>query len=249
MASGLRIQSKRDVRIVTGAVTLLCIIMSETAVGLLWIFGGPGAFGMENAFLFAGIVPILLAVPITYYMAGLSLNLSEAHRELKRLADTDPLTTLPNRRSFFGAAEAALKRAEIDRSPCTLLVIDADHFKDINDSYGHAVGDKALIAIAEVLRTNFRQSDLICRVGGEEFAVLLLGMDAHAAQPLAQRVVKAVNNSPLSEANAIIEYSVSCGMADTISSYHLPSLFKIADDAMYTAKDRGRNQVVWVQAA
>jgi diguanylate cyclase (GGDEF)-like protein len=194
-------------------------------------------------------VPILIAIPICAYMAGQSLDLYIAQQELRRLANTDPLTGLPNRRSFFHAAEILLAEAAAEKMPCALLVIDADHFKDINDSFGHAVGDRALVAIADALRAKFRQSDLICRVGGEEFAILLRDMEARSAHPMADRVVKSIANSPLVEENAIIEYSVSCGVADTSTTYHLSSLFKHADVAMYTAKDRGRNRVALMEVA
>lgn len=243
------IQTKRDVIVMTGLVTLLCIILAETSVGLLYYFGGATAFTLENAILFAGLVPFLIAIPISAYMAEQSLDLYIAQQELRRLANTDSLTGLPNRRSFFHVVETLLQEAAADQTPCTLLILDADHFKDINDSYGHAVGDRALVAIADVLRHKFRQSDLICRVGGEEFAILLHDMEDSYAHPLADRVVKAIANSPLVEENAIIEYSVSCGVADTSTSYHLPSLFKHADDAMYTAKERGRNRAVLIEVA
>ena len=238
-----RINNLRDVWIFTGMVCLLSVVCSELTVLTLYLVGGREAFHFDNAVMFAALVPVLVSVPITYWVAKMSLSLSSTQAELQQLANTDPLTRLSNRRAFFRTAEAMLRTAETQNRFCALMVIDADYFKDINDSYGHAIGDKALVGIADVLRDNFRQTDLICRVGGEEFAVLLPGLDVSRAEPLAQRVVNAVSQSPITEDNIIIEYSVSCGIADTTTSYQLQALFKEADDAMYLAKERGRNRV------
>ncbi len=246
---GLKIKTPRDVIVFTISITALSIVGSELSIALLYIFGGPAAFHVTNAMIFAALVPIIIATPISLWVATMSLKLSVTQGELQHLADTDPLTQLPNRRAFFQAAQDCLENQERGGQTCALMVIDADHFKELNDSYGHAAGDQALIAIADVLRENFRASDLICRVGGEEFAILVPDMSLNEAAHLARRVVEKVADSPLLIDNAIIEFSVSCGIADTQSSYDLATLFKTADDAMYVAKRQGRNQVFLRQVA
>ncbi len=237
------IRSSRDVWLFTLTIGVIATMLTQLILAGIYLIGGPEAFHMHNAIIMCAIAPMAISCPITFCIARMSQQLNLSQVELQRLADTDPLTQLPNRRVFFQAADLALKQAAKRGSAITLLIIDADHFKDLNDSYGHTTGDKALVAIARVLKTNFRPHDLISRVGGEEFAVLLMDTDVDRAQVLAQRVVDKVAASPLSEPNAIIEYSVSCGIADTRSGYELQSLFKAADDAMYTAKERGRNRV------
>ncbi len=243
VGSPLRIRSTRDVWLYTICICLLASVLSELAVLLLFLSQGAEAFHLRNAIIFAGIVPILIALPITLGILRMSLALAHTQAELRRLAETDPLTHLPNRRSFFDMAETVLQDAAERKSPVTLLVIDADHFKELNDSYGHAVGDQALVSIADALRENFRQSDMVCRVGGEEFAVLLPGFDAARARPLAQRLVDAVLEGPIQTDTTIIEFTVSCGVADTSITYDLAGLFKAADDAMYAAKQQGRSRV------
>lgn len=240
----MRIRHRKDVWLFTLAITAFAVAVSELGMVAIYLVAGPAGFHMHNAFFIAGVLPLIIALPITYYVAQMSLALAETQAELRELADTDPLTRLPNRRSFFRAATPVVNAPD---GVATLLVIDADHFKDLNDCYGHAVGDRALIAIADVLRSSFRQSDFICRVGGEEFAVLIPDMNVAQAEALANRVVEKVAASPLSEPDAIIEYSVSCGIADTHQTRDMAALFKAADDAMYLAKQQGRNRVARLQ--
>ena len=237
------IRSSRDVWVFTLTIGVIATTLTQLILAGIYLVGGPEAFHMRNAIIMCAIAPMAISCPITYCIARMSQQLNLSQIELQRLADTDPLTQLPNRRVFFRAAELALKQAARRGATLSLLIIDADHFKELNDSYGHTTGDKALVAIAGVLKANFRPNDLISRVGGEEFAVLLMDINIDKAEVLAQRVVDKVAASPLSEPNAIIEYSVSCGIADTQAGYELQSLFKAADDAMYTAKERGRNRV------
>ena len=241
---GPKINTKTDVWTFALGVTLLATMASEACIFMLYLVGGTSAFHLTNAITFAIIIPVVVGLPISLIMANMSRHLSNAKAELQVQADTDPLTGLTNRRSFFRTAEEVLDGHQHNLTPAALLVIDADHFKELNDSYGHAMGDKALVIIADILRDNFRQTDLTCRVGGEEFAVLLPGMSTEDAKGIANRVVEHVNASPLQEEGAIIEFSISCGVADTSTSYDLSVLFKAADDAMYQAKQQGRNRVV-----
>lgn len=242
----MRIRTNKDVWTCIVGFTGLSIVGALIGIMCLYLIAGTGGFHLQNAVLMSILMPLLIAGPITYCIARTNLRLADTQAELHRLANTDDLTKLPNRRSFFRHAQEILAA---DDAPVSLLVIDADHFKELNDSYGHAVGDKALVAIAEILRDSFRHTDLLCRVGGEEFAVLVTGMDILQANILATRVVKKIAAHPLIEPAAIIEFSVSCGIADTQSSRDLQTLFKAADDAMYMAKKQGRNRVVLLPQA
>jgi len=237
----LQVYGRRYIWLFTGGITGLTILATLTGLAILYLIGGKAAFHLQNAIVMSILMPFCIAAPTTYYIACTSVKLRHSRAELKRLANTDHLTQLPNRRAFFKNANSTLANTSDISS---LLVIDADHFKDLNDNYGHMVGDRVLTSIADILKSNFRENDLVCRVGGEEFAVLIPGMDAPTAKDLAKRVVQKINASPLFEDNAIIEFSVSCGVADTQTNKDLQSLFKAADDAMYLAKEQGRNRVV-----
>lgn len=228
----------------TAAVTAIAVITTELTLLLVYLTLGDAAFSKEAAFITAFFVPIMVTVPICYLTSRMALQLSNAHARLKELAHTDELTGLTNRRSFFASAEIMLGEAEADETVMSLLVIDADYFKQLNDTYGHATGDAALLFITEQLNTSVRRTDLVCRLGGEEFAVLLPGLEEHEAEKLGVRILERISSRPMFWDDKIIEMSVSCGVADTRVGYDMTPLFKAADDALYAAKTSGRNRQV-----
>jgi len=159
---------------------------------------------------------------------------------------TDPLTQLPNRRSFFHLVEST--DAAPDRSNA-LLVLDADNFKTVNDRLGHAAGDAALVAIAEKIKQTVGKNGLICRLGGEEFAVFLPAVPRHAANQIAESLRTGIRDIRLSHEGAPVPLSISIGgvMALAASQVPLTTLLNFADDALYQAKADGRDKVVFMQ--
>ena len=162
--------------------------------------------------------------------------------ELRRLAHTDPLTALHNRRGFFLRAEQA--RRQCAPAPLALLALDVDLFKSVNDSHGHAVGDIVLQQLAGRLAAVLREQDLLARLGGEEFAALLPGMDAAQALDAAERLRRAVCDHALRCQGLRLQLSVSIGVA-LIDGVHddIDGALARADEAMYRAKQAGRNCV------
>lgn len=239
----LRFESTRDIWLFAGSVAAVSSLGSLFAIFMIYLIWGQDGFQVQNAVVFAGLVPACIAGPISVWVGRNGLKLTLAQKHLRQLADTDPLTGLSNRRFFFNKAGPLLDIPRASNKACTLLIIDADHFKDLNDHYGHAAGDKALVYIAEVLLASFRESDLTCRVGGEEFAVLLPGIATDQATKMAQRVLDKIADSPIVSDNAIITFSVSCGIASVRSGDTLNEVFRRADEAMYRAKERGRNRI------
>jgi len=174
---------------------------------------------------------------------------------LARQAMTDPLTGLGNRRHLQGQAAQEMARAKRSGAPLALIAIDLDHFKDINDSYGHDVGDQVLQAFAETGRQLLRDGDVFCRVGGEEFAVLLVNTSQSQAVQIAERFRLAVANSPVQidregAGNDWLHYSASLGVTAILAEEaSLKPAIKRADMGLYAAKEQGRNRVHWEPAS
>jgi len=185
-------------------------------------------------------------------MVAVCLENCIALEQLQRQGMEDILTQVHNRRSFELEFGKELERAERHQAPLSCLFADIDHFKQINDSYGHPAGDRCLRQVAQLITTELRKTDLLARYGGEEFVVLLPHCLRDEAQVIAERVRLAVANNPLKlDQNETIPLTVSIGLAtwqpggETRQQLHScgESLLAAADRAMYAAKRAGRNQV------
>uniref|UniRef100_A0A9E7ZYF8 diguanylate cyclase n=1 Tax=Bosea sp. NBC_00436 TaxID=2969620 RepID=A0A9E7ZYF8_9HYPH len=169
----------------------------------------------------------------------------ERETELRRLAETDPLTALLNRRSFTDKANAAIAASETDGSALALIIVDLDHFKQVNDTYGHPAGDAVIRAFADLLLGQFRNAhNLVGRFGGEEFGILLQGCDLSSAAAYARQIQDALlmRSMPVSETLAL-KVTASLGIAARHPGEALASLTARADQALYRAKNEGRNRL------
>ena len=167
--------------------------------------------------------------------------------QLGTLASTDPLTGAANRRTFFERARAELDRVRRYDGTLAMLMIDIDHFKDINDTHGHDAGDHVLKELVECCRKTLRTSDIFARIGGEEFAAVLVQTDAKAARLTAERLRQAIASLKVDTARTVISFTVSVGLALLPSKdATVESVLKQADKCLYTAKQTGRNKVVWM---
>jgi diguanylate cyclase (GGDEF)-like protein len=164
--------------------------------------------------------------------------------EAERRARTDPLTGVLNRRSLLEQLEAACRHARANGLPVSVLFLDLDFFKSINDSYGHAAGDTCLAAVIRPIQAELRQSDIIGRYGGEEFVVVLGGADAAAAEPIAERIRQRVSETLIEGHRARIQLTCSIGVASSHpDGVWGEALVAQADMAVYAAKRLGRNRV------
>ncbi len=166
----------------------------------------------------------------------------QAERELKRLAQEDALTGIANRRCFSAEAERAMHAAERHGGALTLLLVDVDLFKRVNDEHGHNVGDEVLVELARRLRDVLRKSDLGGRWGGEEFIALLHGTP-QAALEFAERLRRAVADTPFATSAGPLSVTLSGGCAGLRAGDTLSTLVGRADEALYRAKEKGRNRV------
>jgi diguanylate cyclase (GGDEF)-like protein len=167
----------------------------------------------------------------------------EDDRKMALLATTDSLTGLLNRRAFFERTESARLLATRLRSPIALMMIDIDHFKRLNDRFGHATGDEALCVFADTVRLALRDHDIMGRLGGEEFALVLPGTDLEGAQHAAERLRSAVSAAVLPTSGNQYSMTVSIGVVVVDPQEHINSALARADHALYAAKGAGRDRV------
>lgn len=224
------------------------IVVTVTQIfsfGIRYYSGQPFTFFV---FLMNSIMPVLTAFPISIWvflqqrkLAQALDALSLAHAELERRATFDAMTGVLNRETFL--KRLADLRRNTDQG--ALLIIDVDYFKAVNDTYGHLVGDKALIAIAQEIGPILRSGDVVGRIGGEEFAVYLPGTDMESASAIAHRIrvrIQGVEFRPKGE--ALHPLSVSIGIGAVSPDRKVSEIMREADRRLYLAKERGRNSVV-----
>lgn len=170
---------------------------------------------------------------------------NEYHRKaLSLMAKTDALTNIGNRRSFTEQFNLALLAKRQQALPSVLAIFDVDHFKSINDTYGHDVGDRALIKITALIRNNIRAQDEVFRMGGEEFCVLIENIDLDIAKSSVDRLRNTLSQSQIIEQKTI---TISAGVTHISADDTLASCLKRADNALYKAKQSGRNKTVFYE--
>jgi diguanylate cyclase (GGDEF)-like protein len=166
-------------------------------------------------------------------------------RKFERHANTDALTGLSNRHAMNDKFSSELNRCVMDENPIALIMIDVDNFKQFNDMFGHVAGDRALSAVAAILKKQFRPRDLLVRYGGDEFAVLLPEVDMELATTIANRVRTAVSGDTEASDDSLIQVpiQISMGVACLKKDGNLTTIIRDADAALYRAKNAGRNVV------
>lgn len=189
------------------------------------------------------------ALRVLCNQAAAAIENARVYERLEELAATDALTGLFNRRSFEEAFAREIARVERGEKSVALLLLDIDHFKGLNDTYGHTMGNLVLRQVADVLRAALRRGDILARFGGEEFVILLPSSTARGASGFAERVRKAVATASLHPGGGRKKVTVSVGWAlfpeDADSG---ETLIVCADRALYAAKEMGRNKVVAFEA-
>lgn len=180
---------------------------------------------------------------------AIALENARLFEEVQQLAITDSLTGLYNRRYLLQAGHAEMERALRYNRPLSMIMIDIDQFKLVNDNFGHTVGDRVLQAVAERCSSSLREVDILCRYGGEEFAILLPEADLNQALEAAERLRHQVTHKPIRINRNTLSITISLGVAEVINNKHhsLEDLIDLADSAMYVAKSSGRNCVMSIK--
>jgi diguanylate cyclase len=185
---------------------------------------------------------------IVYDVTEVAVNrmqLQKANAQLHQISRTDGLTGLLNRKTWEQSLRNEFKRFQRYHHACSLIMFDIDHFKRINDNYGHPAGDEVIRRTASILQSGLRESDVAGRYGGEEFAVILVDTDAAGAMVVAERLRTRIEASSVTYEKNIINYTVSLGIAELTAKITDPTMWiDTADRGLYNAKRAGRNQSV-----
>ncbi len=211
-------------------------IMLPLAVvnGLAGLFSSKeNAFKKEDLSLFSTMVSGISSLYIAY----------KSYQQVQHMSVTDSLTGLYNRRKFFEEIEREIERVSRYDSPLSLIMLDVDHFKNVNDQFGHQMGDEVLRELAKIILDNTRKTDIVARYGGEEFIIMLTETPVKGAVQVAKRIRKAVESTPVLGAAVEIKFTASMGVSTFFDGDTTDALVQRADEALYAAKDNGRNRV------
>jgi diguanylate cyclase (GGDEF)-like protein len=216
-----------------------------------------GLVSLTTAIVLWKLLPVLVALPSRVDMkekmielqmakdaliqsnASLEAKVAERTQELEKIAYRDSLTNLLNRREITRILDIEIERAQRQKTPLSILMLDLDNFKSINDNHGHQVGDHVLKAAADILLECGRRTDYTGRIGGEEFLILLPNTDYNVALGLAERFRASIETTPVNG----IRFTCSIGVAELEVGEQMEKLMQRADQALYTAKNSGRNTV------
>ena len=227
-------------------ITLIAVLASLGATLLAVTLLNHQGFGLhtEIAAKLAICIALVVALPITGFLVDLLLREHRVEQEMRSLASYDSLTGLLSRHAFFDNANNYVSLAQREHRPFSVMIIDLDHFKLINDRYGHPAGDAVLKLFADVTNSVARRSDIVGRLGGEEFAVVLPSTTAAEALEFSQRMHTAINKAVLTFNDCAIRYTARIGPtgSETDSGDSVDDLLARADLALYQAKRSGRNQ-------
>ncbi|MHC2255051.1 diguanylate cyclase (GGDEF)-like protein [Bradyrhizobium embrapense] len=245
----IRIETRGDVLRRTCKVMVIAAgmtAMMSFTIGML-VFGrdlsAPITVGQMQLFgLTAGVFISIALSGAMSYRAGLLI--AQTRRELAQISQTDQLTGLLNRRGFDTEAAAALDQAQANGAAVAVLMCDIDHFKSINDRYGHEIGDRVLVEIADVLRQFAnRHGALVARYGGEEFAAVVTGLTHEQVAHGAEEIRRDCAGRTILDGVTLLPVTISIGFTLKDSGFDLGNLMRTADQALYAAKRHGRDRV------
>lgn len=222
----------------------------EFAIGLIVLLVAEVLLGWEACRQFTdGVAKIVQNQAISQQLEQRNEQLAEAVQKLNVIATHDELTGAYNRRYIVDQLDLQHQMFERYGNPCSVALLDIDYFKQVNDRYGHAIGDAVLMAFVLRLEQELRQEDFLGRYGGEEFLLVLPMTDLAAAQHLTERIREVVSSTPMLEQPALLFMTASFGIAQLMKGESVDGWLARADQALYRAKKGGRNRVVVAEAA
>jgi diguanylate cyclase (GGDEF)-like protein len=244
--------ANRWVLIRISLVTAMSVFASVLITLAIFYFATGSLAGSQLTLFIAVVAPSTIAPIVSWQYVSLSFRLSQANERLRVLSELDSLTSTLNRRTFIEVADKHLSLAARHSFPTSLMVLDFDHFKQVNDQHGHAMGDKVLVETINVIRETIRETDVIARIGGEEFILLLPHTAREGALLLAERILQVVRHNQVSKDSLShhevtlprdLQVTITIGGATCeTSSTNLDEMMSRADKLLYTAKQAGRDR-------
>ena len=231
------------IKVVT-LITLFSIVMSLIiTISFLELFSDGTVF---IGVLIAIVAPLIIAPVVGWYLVGLIIKSHQLEEEMRTLATFDALTGVMTRRAFLAHCETVYQVAIRSQLTLAVIYIDMDDFKKINDTYGHAAGDEVLKSFGSVVNRCKRKSDLIGRIGGEEFSMVLHKTDVDGAVKLSNKIRAIAKSEKVFFEGQAIDYNMSIGVAvlDKANPLPLDQLMRNADSALYQAKTLGKDRIV-----
>ena len=227
-------------------ITVLASLLATLFTATLTYLLNQNGFTIDfaTALCFAVGIPLIVTPLLSWHLIGLLLRLHRMEQQMRNLASHDSLTGLLSRHAFFDNARSYISLADRHGIPFSVAIVDLDHFKSINDQYGHPAGDAVLKLFADVVNSVSRRSDIIGRLGGEEFAMVLPNTRIVEAYEFTERLHNAIGKAVLNYRHTMIQYTVSIGLtaAEPDTDNGIDNLLARADQALYEAKHAGRNQ-------
>jgi diguanylate cyclase (GGDEF)-like protein len=233
-----------DQKTIVALVTLISILLSVllSIIAVVNIEGMP----VVPALILSIIIPAIIVPIVSWRNIGLSIKLKKLEQQMRHLATWDALTGLLNRQIFYRSAQKYLDHARQTGEPFSVMMLDLDHYKAINDTYGHPIGDRVLIAFGSLLKEHLSEHNILGRIGGEEFAAVLPGVRRNEAIKLAEAIHTRLRSLTITEGNQTVPVSVSIGVAcyPGEGTADIGHLLHEADRALYRAKQTGRSRTI-----
>lgn len=241
-----KVASRREVFWLTVQVCAYAFLSTIVAVTLMMKITGKEVPGI---YLYAFSIPWIVAPPISYWLANSIYEITRLGDEIERIAYVDDLTGIANRRAFFERAPALIEQSTNPDETISVILIDIDNFKRINDTYGHKAGDAVLVFVADILTRHLQDAKGFgARIGGEEFVLLLIHKDMTDVITLADKIRLSVKNAAIDTRNSLVSATISIGLAQHSAGDDLDNTLLRADKALYLAKNAGRDRVVGLMA-
>ncbi|AOE50196.1 GGDEF domain-containing protein [Kangiella sediminilitoris] len=225
-------------------VIIITLVAALLAIGLNILLQLIQGNELSYTALYRALISAIIIAPLlSWYLVGLFMRVIELEQKMQEWAMFDQLTGLFNRRAFLHRAEQEYTLAKRHNESFAILVLDLDHFKTINDKYGHKAGDLILEDFGQLIKSQVRQSDICGRIGGEEFGFILPRTDLNNSRLFAEKLLTTIEQRSISIEGKEIKYTASIGitLSHPYSNYKINNLLHQADRALYKAKSAGRN--------